>query len=270
MRDKILIVDDVEINREILAEILREEYEILMAESGSQALDILEKLHEEIAAILLDLVMPEMDGFAVLEELNQKPWSKQIAIMIISGDNTVQTEAKCFELGVADFVHRPFNNRLVKKRVHNVVALYQYQQELEQKVEKQTEVLRKQFRLLQQQADRLRQSKENVIDILYKTIKCEVIITDNNKVINVYSGSNKLKAVKNKTISMELEKLISSRAIQCKEFDNISISNGIELKEHCYYFSINENSFNVGSILVITNNKISEDLKNFILNQLTK
>ena len=76
MRDKILIVDDVEINREILAEILREEYEILMAESGSQALDILEKLHEEIAAILLDLVMPEMDGFAVLEELNQKPWSK--------------------------------------------------------------------------------------------------------------------------------------------------------------------------------------------------
>lgn len=166
MRDKILIVDDVEINWEILAEILREEYEILMAESGSQALDILEKLHEEIAAILLDLVMPEMDGFAVLEELNQKPWSKQIAIMIISGDNTVQTEAKCFELGVADFVHRPFNNRLVKKRVHNVVALYQYQQELEQKVEKQTEVLRKQFRLLQQQADRLRQSKENVIDIL--------------------------------------------------------------------------------------------------------
>lgn len=111
---------------------------------------------------------------------------------------------------------------------------------------------------------------ENVIDILYKTIKCEVIITDNNKVINVYSSSNKLKAVKNKTISMELEKLISSRAIQCKEFDNISISNGIELKEHCYYFSINENSFNVGSILVITNNKISEDLKNFILNQLTK
>lgn len=166
MRDKILIVDDVEINRELLAEILQGEYEILMAENGLQALEVLDKLHEEIAVMLLDLVMPEMDGFAVLEELNKKPWSKQIAIMIISGDNAVQTEARCFELGVSDFVHRPFNNRLVRKRVRNVVALYQYQEELEQKVEKQTEVLRKQFRLLQQQAEQLRQSKENVIDIL--------------------------------------------------------------------------------------------------------
>ncbi len=111
---------------------------------------------------------------------------------------------------------------------------------------------------------------ENVIDILYRTIKCELIITDNNKVVKVYSSSNKLKASKNKAISMELEKLISSRTIQYKEFDNINISNEIELKDHCYYFSINENSFNVGSVLVITNKKISDDLKDFILNQLTK
>ena len=87
----------------------------------------------------------------IIEELNKKPWGKQIAIIIISGDNAIQTEARCFELGVADFVHRPFDNRLVRKRVRNVVSLYQYQEELEQKVEKQTSVLRKQFRLLQQQ-----------------------------------------------------------------------------------------------------------------------
>lgn len=111
---------------------------------------------------------------------------------------------------------------------------------------------------------------ENVVEVLSKTIKCDLIITDNNKVINVYSSSNKLKAVKNKIISLELEKLISSRAIQSKEFDKLNISNDFELKEHCYYFSINENSFNVGSVLVITNKKISEDLKEFILNQLTK
>ena len=102
----------------------------------------------------------------IIEELNKKPWGKQIAIIIISGDNAIQTEARCFELGVADFVHRPFDNRLVRKRVRNVVSLYQYQEELEQKVEKQTSVLRKQFRLLQQQAESLRRSKEKVIDIL--------------------------------------------------------------------------------------------------------
>lgn len=67
----------------------------------------------------------------IIEELNKKPWGKQIAIIIISGDNAIQTEARCFELGVADFVHRPFDNRLVRKRVRNVVSLYQYQEELE-------------------------------------------------------------------------------------------------------------------------------------------
>lgn len=166
MRDKILIVDDVEINRELLSEILSDEYEILMAENGKQAMKILETRHEEIAVLMLDLVMPEMDGFAVLRELDQRPWSKNIGIIIISSDNTVKTEADCFELGVTDFVHRPFDNRLVKKRVNNVISLFQYQQELEKKVEKQTNTMRKQYRLLQLQAEQLKQSRANVIDVL--------------------------------------------------------------------------------------------------------
>lgn len=166
MRDKILIVDDVEINRELLTEILSDEYHILSAENGKEAMEILEANHEQIAVLMLDLVMPEMDGFAVLRELGQRPWSKNIGIIIISSDNTIKTEADCFELGVSDFVHRPFDNRLVKKRVNNVVSLFQYQQELELKVEKQTETLRKQYRILQSQAEQLRQSRANVIDIL--------------------------------------------------------------------------------------------------------
>ena len=166
MRDKILIVDDVEINRELLSEILSDEYTILMAENGKQVMKVLEERHEEIAVLMLDLVMPEMDGFAVLRELDRWPWSKNIGIIIISSDNTIKTETECFDLGVSDFVHRPFDNRLVKKRVNNVVSLYQYQQELESKVEKQTETMRKQYRLLQMQAEKLRQSRANVIDIL--------------------------------------------------------------------------------------------------------
>lgn len=166
MRDKILIVDDIEINRELLAEILGDEYEILQAENGKEGLRQLEDYHEQIAVLMLDLIMPEMDGFAVLRELENRPWSKNIGIIIISSDNTIKTEAECFELGVTDFVHRPFDNRLVKKRVNNVVSLYQYQQELEAKVEKQTETLRKQYRILQLQAEQLKQSRANVIDVL--------------------------------------------------------------------------------------------------------
>ncbi|MGN0164848.1 MAG: HD domain-containing phosphohydrolase [Lachnospiraceae bacterium] len=166
MRDKILIVDDVKINRELLADILSDKYEILQAENGRQAMQILEACNEEIVVMMLDLIMPEMDGLEVLGELEHLPWSKNIGIIIISSDNNIQTETNCFELGVSDFVHRPFDNRLVKKRVDNVVSLVQYQQELELKVEKQTETLRKQYRILQAQAESLRQSKENVIDIL--------------------------------------------------------------------------------------------------------
>lgn len=98
--------------------------------------------------------------------MHRRPWSKNIGIIIISNDHTIKTETECFDLGVTDFVHRPFDNRLVKKRVNNVVSLFQYQQELEAKVEKQTATLRKQYRLLQMQAEQLRQSRTNVIDIL--------------------------------------------------------------------------------------------------------
>lgn len=166
MRNKILIVDDVEINRELLSGMLEDEYEIVMADNGKRALEVLEKMHDDIALLMLDLIMPEMDGFAVLERLQKKPWGSKLAIIIISSDSATQTEARCFDLGVADFVHRPFNNKLVKKRVNNVISLYQYQEELEQRVAKQTETLRKQYSLLMRQAEQLQKSKSNVIDIL--------------------------------------------------------------------------------------------------------
>ena len=166
MRNKVLIVDDVEMNRELLAEMLKDEYEILMTENGREALEILDKQNEEIAAMLLDLVMPEMDGFQALEAVKSKPWSSHIAIVIISSDSTNKTEKRCFDLGVSEFIHRPFDDRLVRRRVNNVVSLYQYQEGLEQKIEQQTETLKKQYRLLQMQAEKLKQSKENVIDIL--------------------------------------------------------------------------------------------------------
>lgn len=166
MKNIVLIVDDVEINRELLEETLKDEYQIISVGNGREALDILEQKHEEIAVMILDLVMPQMDGFQVLEEVRKHPWSNHLAIIVISSENTVKTEKKCFDLGVADFIHRPFDDVLVKRRVNNIVSLYQYQEGLEQKIEQQTETLKKQFRLLQMQAERLKQSKENVIDIL--------------------------------------------------------------------------------------------------------
>lgn len=166
MRSKVFIVDDMEINRDILTEILEDEYSVIEAADGKQALEILEKQHEEIAVMLLDLVMPEVDGFAVLKVMHEKAYTNKIPVLIISSETSVETERQCFEYGISDFIHKPFDSSLVKRRVKNVADLFMYKNELEEKVEKQTETLRKQYKLLLLQADRLQKSNEDIIDIL--------------------------------------------------------------------------------------------------------
>ncbi|MDE5747175.1 MAG: response regulator, partial [Acetatifactor sp.] len=166
MQNTVLVVDDMEINREILAEILGEEYQVKTAEDGRKALEMIEELHEELAVVLLDLMMPVVDGFAVLEVMQERGWSEKIPVLIISGETSVNAERKCFDYHISDFIRKPFDNALVKKRVRNVVSLYQYQRDLEDKVQAQTKTLREQNKLLQLQADKLRKSNTNIIEIL--------------------------------------------------------------------------------------------------------
>ena len=126
MRDKILIVDDVELNRSILGAILENEYTIVEAENGKQALELIEELKDEISVILLDLIMPEMDGKQVLVELNKRKIIGMIPVLVISGENSYETEKECFDLGISDYIAKPFNNVIIQKRVKNVAGLYEY------------------------------------------------------------------------------------------------------------------------------------------------
>ena len=166
MKRKILIVDDAQMNSEILGEILGEEYEIMEADNGRDALDIISKRQKEIAAVLLDLIMPEMDGFQVLQKMNEKKLIDKIPVLVISGENSVQNEKKCFEMGVADFIGKPFNAILVTKRVQNVVNHYIYKNHLEEKVLEQTTVLRKAYQTLMNQAEKLEKRNQDIIDML--------------------------------------------------------------------------------------------------------
>ena len=159
MKNKILIVDDSNFNRELLHDILSDDYEILMAEDGIIAKQIIEEKQSEIKVILLDLMMPRMNGIELLQYLKQYSWFNKIGIIIISSEDTVSIEVQCFELGVTDFIHRPFNDRLVKKRVDNVCSLFDIQNNLENTVRIQTQDL------IEKNAQ-LARSKENVIDIL--------------------------------------------------------------------------------------------------------
>lgn len=155
---RILVVDDVEVNREILCQILQDEYIVEKETDGRGAVQKLQEFQNETAALLLDLQMPDMDGFAVIEVMREKGWLDKIPVLVISSESSVAIENQCFELGVSDFIHKPFEASIVKNRVKNTVELFVYKNQLEQKVEKQTERLKKQYEIIQIQAERLREA----------------------------------------------------------------------------------------------------------------
>ena len=166
MRKTILIVDDSEINRTILSSFLEQDYTIVEAENGKKALEIIERKADELTAILLDIVMPEMDGIQVLQILNERKLMDSIPVLIISGDTSYEAEKKCFELGITDYITKPFNNAIVQKRVRNAAGLFEYKLQLEKKVEEQTGVLRKAYQALKIQAEKLRENNQQIIDML--------------------------------------------------------------------------------------------------------
>ena len=127
---KILIVDDSELNRAILADMLGHEYEIIEAENGVQAVDVLEQYKTEISIVLLDIVMPEMDGFGVLTVMNQRQWINDIPVIMISSEGRESHLEHAYELGITDFISRPFDVRIVRCRVVNTILLYAKQKKL--------------------------------------------------------------------------------------------------------------------------------------------
>lgn len=172
MRNKVLIVDDMEMNREMLEVILEEDYPIVEADGGRKAIEIMEKSREDIAVILLDLIMPDMDGYEVLEEMRRRSWLDKVPVLVISAESKVDAERRCFELGVSDFIHKPFDNAIVRNRVKNTVELYVYKNQLEEKVEQQTETLKKQYAMLEAQAQKLQENNTKIIDILGTVVEC--------------------------------------------------------------------------------------------------
>ncbi len=169
MKTKILIVDDMEYNREILTEILQDEYEVMQAENGKQALEIIKERHSELVLLLLDLLMPEMDGVEVLNTLRSPEWKglvEHIPVLIISSEMSVNVERQCFDLGISDFIRKPFDNVLVKRRVNNIVELFLYKHALEEKVALQMKELQNQYEVLKMQAGKLQESNDKIIDVL--------------------------------------------------------------------------------------------------------
>ena len=136
-RQKILIVDDSEMNRSILVDMLGEEYETIEVENGLMAVNELQKRAAEISLMMLDIVMPLMDGLEVLEVMNRRRWIETVPVIMISAETTSDRISQALEMGVTDFISRPFDAKIVQRRVLNTLLSSAKQTELENLVAEQ-------------------------------------------------------------------------------------------------------------------------------------
>lgn len=127
---RILIVDDYEMNREILVDMLENEFELLEAEDGFRALELLDEYGTEIDLVLLDIIMPGMDGFEVLAAMGRRELLEEIPVIMISVENTPAYTSRAYELGATDYINRPFDSNIVHHRVVNTMMLYAKQKKL--------------------------------------------------------------------------------------------------------------------------------------------
>lgn len=129
-RQSVLIVDDSELNRKMLGQMLGSRFDIAEAASGEACLQLLEQNATGISIVLLDIHMPGIDGFTVLEEMNQKNLLEQIPVIMISSEDTVDAVRRAFDLGASDYISRPFDAKVVYQRIINTIQLYAKQRRL--------------------------------------------------------------------------------------------------------------------------------------------
>ena len=129
-KKNVLIVDDSSMNRFLLKEILKDEYNIVEAENGLDAMNIIRTEEENISLMLLDIVMPVMNGFEVLQEMNAQHFIDKIPVIVISGDESVASIRKAYDMKATDYINRPFDAGIVQRRVLNAVLLYAKQKTL--------------------------------------------------------------------------------------------------------------------------------------------
>ncbi|MDE7477327.1 MAG: response regulator [Lachnospiraceae bacterium] len=127
-KNKILVVDDKGINRYMLGGIFRDEYEIIEASGGKKAIDIITKESENLVVVLLDIIMPVIDGFGVLEFMKKKDLLDKLPVVVVTDDASEETSIRAFEYKVADIVIKPFEPRIIRRRVQNIIELYTYRE----------------------------------------------------------------------------------------------------------------------------------------------
>ncbi len=162
-KQHILIVDDEEVNRAILDVMFRSEYEILQASNGEEAIKYIEEDHD-LALVLLDIVMPVMDGFGVLDYMKEHELLESTPVILITSETVRNSEDRAYAYGIADVMHKPFYPDIVKRRAKNIIELYQNKRNMEERLKEQEEAIRA-------QEQKIRENNEFMIDALSTVVE---------------------------------------------------------------------------------------------------
>ncbi len=162
-KQRILIVDDEEVNRAILSGLFQDEYEIIEAPNGQEATARISE-NPDLVLILLDVVMPVMDGFGVLKFMKEQDFLEKIPVILITGETVINSEEQAYAYGVADVIHKPFYPHIVKRRGKNIIELYQDKHHMEERLKEQEEAIRSQEK-------KIRDNNEFMIDALSSVVE---------------------------------------------------------------------------------------------------
>lgn len=163
-KDRILIVDDEEVNRAILANIFEEQYEVLEAANGAEAVELIEDNYTKLKVVFLDLMMPVMDGFGVLAYMSERDYMSHLPVILITGEATAESDERAYDYGVSDIIYKPFAPRVVMRRTRNIVDLYESKNEMERKLADRT-------RKLMESEEKLRNNNEFLVNALSSVVE---------------------------------------------------------------------------------------------------
>ncbi|MGI6152618.1 MAG: response regulator [Christensenellaceae bacterium] len=138
---KILVADDIDLDRIILNDMFMDEYDVLEAENGFLAWKLIDKYREELAVVLLDVVMPVMTGFDVLRNMAESGLIDSIPVILVTGESDEGKAIYGYDMGISDLIEKPFNQAIVYRRVQNVIKLYAHKRELEKQLKEQKMML---------------------------------------------------------------------------------------------------------------------------------
>ncbi len=225
-KNALLIVDDMDINRDMLKDIFEEQYVIYEAEDGEGAISKIETYKDKISLVFLDLQMPKKNGLDVLKFMNEEGLIDRIPVIMITGEATVESDVKAYELGAADIIYKPFSPTVVIRRALNIIELYEHRVSLEKQLEKRTAQLKESQEKLEKNNDFLINALSSVVE--FRSLESGEHIKRVKTFTGIILRHLKMMYPEYKLTNEQMKLIINASALH--DIGKIAIPDGILLK----------------------------------------